>query len=665
MVGGLRLYRALILMVMLLLTPAQAQPPSPAGGTGSFFNFSIGHSAATTTATDTNIQLPVCPAGNCPVPPKNPVLTGSFLGGQTTKDSTQAEWLGVDSLYVNTGQINGQKVGRYIGVTQGPLAGTVWSLNTLTQRAVGNPTGSVGCGSNCVANGSGTIGYELDFTNWDKSGTSGGTSIETASAATYAAGKITFTIPGNPAAVVGGTVNTNGFTPGGYNGTFVIGPGSTATSLIVAAGSDPGGPATATGTVTIFTTLTVTAASYAGGTLTFTTSGGSPSIRAGGTFTTAGFAPAGYNGAWTALADAYGNTVKATASDPGAPTATTNGVFSSGNAPFTVGMFINTLSSYPSTAGIFLARANGQTVASWGNGMFFGPGTVQDNTIFDATDASFSYQVGAGHTHNVAIYDNSNSQYGVQVNGSHTQADFWASDNAPVAFQVNGNHTVGLQLATAGSLTHAIELAPTQDICFNITNECLAWNSTTGLTFGNPSGLQFRVNSIFNSFPNPAGVNASNVNLSGVGSTIKGQDGGNTGTGASNGADVAFGGGAGFNGGANGSVLFLTAQKHPYEKPSGSSILTGGTVTFTDGKEIELIAPAGTLAALTVQLPSCGVARDGQVRRFTTTQAVTALTVIGSAGATVVGAPTALTATQPGNRAAFICSSAVTTWYPY
>jgi hypothetical protein len=120
-----------------------------------------------------------CPAANCPHPQdgsENQVLTSALLEGATAKDSTYDEWLGVDSLYVNTGQPNGQKVARYIGVVQGPLGGTTWALNTDTVRN-GIPNGISGPGNvgssspgtpGAIPNVNGTIGYELDYTNWDK-----------------------------------------------------------------------------------------------------------------------------------------------------------------------------------------------------------------------------------------------------------------------------------------------------------------------------------------------------------------------------------------------------------------------------------------------------------------------------------------------------------------
>ena len=597
------MHRTLILLAALLLplcAHAQSSASSPplTAGYGRFFNQSTGSSTDTVTATDQNIQIPVCPAGNCPVPPRNPVLTGSFLGGQTTKGSTQAEWLGVDSLYVNTGTPNGQKVGRYIGVTQGPQAGSVWSLNTLTQRGAGNPTGSVGCGLGCIDYHSGTIGYELDFTNWDQSGTQ----------------------PNNAAYAVNDTITFTG-------GTCSTKPVLTVTGVGTALGNITGTTITTPGTCSVVPTNPMSTS----------TSGSGYGALFNGTFS---------GGALTSVTQVT-------------------------TAPFTTGMFINTLSSYPATAGIYLATANGQTVPGWGKGLFFGRLTVRDNTIEDETDSTFSYYVGTGHTHNVSFYDDSTSQYGVQINGNHSGAAFLASDtNTPIAYSVTGNqgvafrvagsHTVGLQLATATALTHAIELPaqPTgtgtgNDLCFNAAAECVGFDAVQGLTF-HTAGLGTRFNGPVNVIPGAAAVSAN-----GAANLFQAQDGG---SGTTAGGNIILQAGAGIGGGAFGSVVMKSPLAHSYERKVPTA---GTTVSYTDGKEFEVMVPAATLATLTVQLPSCGAARDGQVRGFSSSQVITALTVSGASGATVLGAPTTLAATQPSNRAQFVCVAADTTWYPY
>ena len=68
---------------------------------------------------------------------------------------------------------------------------------------------------------------------------------------------------------------------------------------------------------------------------------------------------------------------------------------------------------------------------------------------------------------------------------------------------------------------------------------------------------------------------------------------------------------------------------------------TGQTVTVTTGDTWLLITPAGTLATLTVTLPTDRT--DGQIVRVISSQILTALTV-GGAGTTVNGAPTTMSA---------------------
>lgn len=69
--------------------------------------------------------------------------------------------------------------------------------------------------------------------------------------------------------------------------------------------------------------------------------------------------------------------------------------------------------------------------------------------------------------------------------------------------------------------------------------------------------------------------------------------------------------------------------------------LTGTTVTVTTGDSWLVITPAGTLAALTISLPTDRT--DGETVLVNSTQILTSLTVSG-AGTTVVGGPTTLAA---------------------
>ncbi|AIO44181.1 hypothetical protein DM44_4775 [Burkholderia cepacia] len=86
---------------------------------------------------------------------------------------------------------------------------------------------------------------------------------------------------------------------------------------------------------------------------------------------------------------------------------------------------------------------------------------------------------------------------------------------------------------------------------------------------------------------------------------------------------------------------------------------SGNTVTMASGSETTLIDPAAALAALTVKLPACTSSYDGSIARFSTTQAITALTVGATAG-TVLNPPTTLAA---GAGKGYLCRGANTTWY--
>lgn len=144
--------------------------------------------------------------------------------------------------------------------------------------------------------------------------------------------------------------------------------------------------------------------------------------------------------------------------------------------PFVVGMFINTLSSYSSLAGIYFGSAHQQDVPSWHDGIFFSGNTVKDNSVFDASQASFSYQVAGSHL--AAIYDNSKSRTGLSVNGTHSEQDILLSDRAPVGIAIDGTHS-----------TAAITVKSGQRVCFDTTNSCITYDATLRKMFiTGPSG---------------------------------------------------------------------------------------------------------------------------------------------------------------------------------
>lgn len=87
-------------------------------------------------------------------------------------------------------------------------------------------------------------------------------------------------------------------------------------------------------------------------------------------------------------------------------------------------------------------------------------------------------------------------------------------------------------------------------------------------------------------------------------------------------------------------------------------LTTGFSYTFAAGTQTLVINPAGTLATGTVTMPASPV--DGMVITITSTQQVTALTVVGNSGQTVVGAPAQLAANSP---VSFVYRLANTTWY--
>jgi hypothetical protein len=87
---------------------------------------------------------------------------------------------------------------------------------------------------------------------------------------------------------------------------------------------------------------------------------------------------------------------------------------------------------------------------------------------------------------------------------------------------------------------------------------------------------------------------------------------------------------------------------------------TGFSYTFAAGTQTLLLTPAGTLATGTVTMPPSPV--DGMLITIQSTQQVTALTVSGNTGQTVVGGTTQLLPNQP---LTYIYNLSGTTWYPF
>lgn len=90
-----------------------------------------------------------------------------------------------------------------------------------------------------------------------------------------------------------------------------------------------------------------------------------------------------------------------------------------------------------------------------------------------------------------------------------------------------------------------------------------------------------------------------------------------------------------------------------------SAPTTGGTVVMNAAETLRILTPAGTLATLTVTLPSSPA--NDQISGVSTTQIITALTVNAPGGATVAAPPTTL---PLGGSFNMIYNESNTTWYP-
>jgi hypothetical protein len=95
-------------------------------------------------------------------------------------------------------------------------------------------------------------------------------------------------------------------------------------------------------------------------------------------------------------------------------------------------------------------------------------------------------------------------------------------------------------------------------------------------------------------------------------------------------------------------------QAYDYQVPT-----TGFSYTFAAGTQTLVMNPAGTLATGTITMPASP--SDGMTITFSTTQQITALTLSGNTGQTIIGGVNSLGAEQS---LSYIYRAASTTWLP-
>ncbi|MCA8115673.1 autotransporter outer membrane beta-barrel domain-containing protein [Burkholderia cepacia] len=116
--------------------------------------------------------------------------------------------------------------------------------------------------------------------------------------------------------------------------------------------------------------------------------------------------------------------------------------------------------------------------------------------------------------------------------------------------------------------------------------------------------------------------------------------------------------------GSGGRCTATTTLTHAQQEVDKSYVYTsptnGATLTFGATTETVLIDPAGALSSLTVTLQGCNSGNDALIARFSTTQALSGMTVNAAAGV-VANAPNAMSA---GQGHAYLCDGARAAWYP-
>lgn len=94
-------------------------------------------------------------------------------------------------------------------------------------------------------------------------------------------------------------------------------------------------------------------------------------------------------------------------------------------------------------------------------------------------------------------------------------------------------------------------------------------------------------------------------------------------------------------------------QQYDYQAPT-----TGFSYTFAAGTTVLIMNPAGTLLTGTITMPASP--SDGMTITFSSTQAITTLTVNANTGQSIVSAITTITA---NSGAVYLYRLANTTWY--
>lgn len=95
-------------------------------------------------------------------------------------------------------------------------------------------------------------------------------------------------------------------------------------------------------------------------------------------------------------------------------------------------------------------------------------------------------------------------------------------------------------------------------------------------------------------------------------------------------------------------------QSYDYQTPT-----TGFTYTFAAGTQVLVMNPAATLATGFITMPAAPA--DGMTITFSSSQQITALTLSGNTGQSIVGAVTSM---SPKSGVTYVYRLANTTWYP-
>ena len=107
---------------------------------------------------------------------------------------------------------------------------------------------------------------------------------------------------------------------------------------------------------------------------------------------------------------------------------------------FVAGLYIQTLSSHTSTAGVSFGKTLG-SATSWHRGIEFSPGTIADAAIYDVSDSPFTIYTTGTHSQ-ATVEDGSTGPAGIIFTGAKTRFDLQSDTTSPIGVSIINSHAL-------------------------------------------------------------------------------------------------------------------------------------------------------------------------------------------------------------------------------